>query len=144
VSTFGVNLSRATANKLASKLFETPARRCELLKVFEYTKRTSRNLMQLYDLTSADPGLFLLCMKDISIDGPGKLEDCDRIRASIVFTGRKIFDSVRYEQAHPGNGHFCSFGKNIPGSSRRPSYRVWTTQFFCLTGLAAVQWQFGD
>jgi hypothetical protein len=30
------------------------------------------------------------------------------------------------------------------GSSRRPSYRVWTTQFFCLTGLAAVQWQFGD
>jgi hypothetical protein len=21
---------------------------------------------------------------------------------------------------------------------------VWTTQFFCLTGLAAVQWQFGD
>jgi hypothetical protein len=33
---------------------------------------------------------------------------------------------------------------DMPGSSRRPSYRVWTTQFFCLTGLAAVQWQFGD
>jgi hypothetical protein len=32
----------------------------------------------------------------------------------------------------------------MPGSSRRPSYRVWTTQFFCLTGLAAVQWQFGE
>jgi hypothetical protein len=33
---------------------------------------------------------------------------------------------------------------DFDGSSRRPSYRVWTTQFFCLTGLAAVQWQFGD
>jgi hypothetical protein len=31
-----------------------------------------------------------------------------------------------------------------PGSSRRPSYSVWTTQFFCFMGLDAVQWQFGD